>query len=372
MTQAEIAGSGRGDGRPGHTFVDEETSAPLSLATLVGLAVVVAVVASAVGPVRVGLGEMLGLVTGALSGAWSEPLSTGQSVLMHIRLPRVLLGVMCGATLSVAGAVMQGIFRNPLADPGLIGVSAGGALGAVSVIVLGGGAASYWVSATGQFALPLAAFLGAVTATLLIYRLSQVDGQVVVATMLLAGVALNALAMALIGYLTFLSDEQQLRMLTFWTLGSLGGANWQEVVPALLVMLVATVCLFRLARPLNALTLGESDAIHLGVNLRVVKRRAALFTALGVGAAVSMTGIVGFVGLVTPHIVRLTLGPDHRYLLPASAALGAGLLVLADLAARMLVMPAELPLGVVTAILGSPFFLWLLLRQRGQALAGSA
>jgi len=187
----------------------------------------------------------------------------------------------------------------------------------------------------------------------------------VIPTMLLSGVAANALAGAMIGYLTFLSDEQQLRLLTFWTLGSVGAASWQSSLPAIIVMLVATMLALRLARPLNALLLGEDAAMHLGVEVATLKRRCVVLTALAVGAAVSACGIVGFLGLVTPHLVRLLTGPDHRFVLPASALVGAALMLAADLIARTTVSPAELPLGVVTALVGAPFLFWLLQRRRG-------
>ncbi|MEB2317923.1 MAG: iron ABC transporter permease [Pseudomonadota bacterium] len=314
-----------------------------------------------IGPVRLGVGEVLLGLAGALGLADASELGYKAQVLQTVRLPRVLLAAAAGAALSVSGAVMQGMFRNPLADPGLIGVSAGGALAAVAVIVLGPGLLAVF----GGFALPLAAFLGSLATTGLIYRVSQFDGRVVIPVMLLSGVAANALAGALIGYLTFLSDEQQLRLLTFWTLGSVGAASWQASLPAIAVMVVATALALRLARPLNALLLGEDAAMHLGVEVATLKRRSVLLTALGVGAAVSACGIVGFLGLVTPHLVRLLTGPDHRFVLPASAFVGAALMLSADLVARTVVGPAELPLGVVTAMVGAPFLFWLLQRRRG-------
>ncbi len=332
----------------------------LSTAVLLGLAILVGLL---IGPVPVSVVQVLQAV--AASGGLIDSTGLGfeEKVIESVRLPRVLLSAMSGAALRISGAVMQGLFRNPLADPGLIGVSAGGALAAVSVIVLG---TRIGLPELGGLTLPIAAFLGALIVTAVIYRISQVDGRVVISIMLLAGVAANALAGALIGFLAFLSDEEQLRLLTFWSLGSVGGANWQTSLPAMMVMLVATLCSLKLARALNALVLGEDDALHLGVAVGSLKRRAALLTALAVGAAVSACGIIGFVGLVTPHLVRLIAGPDHRFVLPVSALAGAILLTLADLLARTVVIPAELPLGVVTAMIGAPFFLVLLLRHRRQ------
>jgi iron complex transport system permease protein len=282
----------------------------------------------------------------------------------------MVLGLCAGAALGASGAAMQGFFRNPLADPGLIGVSAGGAVAAGFGIVLGGGLLAALPQAVVPLALPLAAFAGALAVVLSIYRLSLLDGRVIVATMLLAGVAANALAFSGIGYMTFLADDAQLRDLTFWTLGSLGGATWDRVLPAVVLMAVSVAGLMGLARPLNGLLFGEADAAALGIDVEDAKRRAALFTALGVGAATAVCGIVSFVGLVVPHLVRLMTGPDHRYVLPGSALLGAALILLADLVARLAVVPAELPLGVVTAAIGAPFFFWLLFRDKKRSALG--
>lgn len=344
------------------------------LAACAVLAAVLFALALSLGPVAIGPGELwaialskLGLA-GAL-GAAGDVAPVKVAVVEAIRAPRALLALTAGAALGAAGATMQGFFRNPLADPTLIGVSSGGALAAVAVIVLGAAALGP-ISAAGAYTLPLAAFLGSLAAVALIYHIAQHDGRVIAATMLLAGVAANALAFSGIGYLTFLADDEQLRTLTFWTLGSLGGATWAGVAPAVLVMAVAALGLQTLARPLNCLLLGEADARHLGVDVERVKRRAALLTALGVGAAVAVSGVIGFVGLVTPHLIRLMAGPDHRYVLPGSALLGAALLLGADLIARLVVQPAELPLGVVTAAVGAPFFLWLLVRDKRRGVMG--
>lgn len=337
------------------------------------LAVISALAALAFGPVPISLGEIV-RAAGIRLGL-AEPYPAGSpeafrvAVLESVRLPRVILGLVCGAVLAAAGAAMQGLFRNPLADPGLLGVSSGAAVAAIATIVLGQRWLGDWLGWLGPFALPLAAFIGAMIVTAVVYRVSRSEGRVVIAVMLLAGVAANALAGALIGYLTFLSDEQQLRLLVFWTLGSVGGANWSTLLPAAIAMLLALAWLLRLARPLDAMALGEDDATHLGIDVARLKRSAALATAIGVGAAVSVTGTIGFIGLVTPHLVRLAAGPSHRQVLLGSALLGASLLLIADLVARFAVAPAELPLGVVTALIGAPFLIWLLGRRR-DALAG--
>ena len=288
------------------------------------------------------------------------------AIIISIRLPRVLLGVLIGGGLAISGAAMQGLFRNPLADPGLIGVSSGAAVAAVAVIVLGSTALDFAIHALGPFALSIAAFGGGAATTFLVYSLSLVHGRVAVSTMLLAGIAINAVAGAITGIFTFIADDAQLRSLTFWSLGSLGGATWPVVGATAPLICFSSLAALRYARPLNALLLGEDEAGHLGYRIEHLKRSLVLLVAAAVGAAVAVAGIIGFVGLVVPHLLRLTLGPDHRLLLPGSALLGASLLLGADLIARVVVAPAELPIGIVTAIIGGPFFMYLL--QRGRRL----
>lgn len=289
---------------------------------------------------------------------WDDSALTAQQrlILDAIRLPRVVLGVLVGAMLAAAGAALQGIFRNPLADPGLIGVSAGAALGAAAMIVLGGD------HFAGPLALPLAAFAGAALATLAVYGLGRRHGIASPPSMLLAGIAVNALAFAGIGLFSYIGDDQQLRQLTFWTMGSLGAAGWSGLAPSVLPIVVALAGLLALANRLDVFALGEREAFHLGLDPRVMVRLAVGLTCLGVGAAVAAAGPVGFIGLVVPHLVRLALGAGHRVLLPASMLLGAILLVAADTAARVVAAPAELPVGLLCSLMGAPFFLWLLRR----------
>ncbi|KAA3449257.1 iron ABC transporter [Mesorhizobium sp. SARCC-RB16n] len=286
-------------------------------------------------------------------------------IVYDIRLPRVILGVLVGAALAVSGAVMQGLFRNPLADPGLIGVSAGSSLGAVAVVVLGGTMLAPLAALLGTLALPLAAFFGGLATTLVLYQIATRRGQTSVATMLLAGIALTALAMAMTGILIFMADDRQLRDLTFWQLGSLGGATWPKISSVGPIIVLALAAMPFLARSLNALALGEATAGHLGIPVQRLKYTAIVGVSAAVGASVAVSGGIGFVGIVVPHLLRLLIGPDNRYLLPASALLGASLLLLADAVARTIVVPAELPIGIVTAVAGAPFFLWILLRKRG-------
>lgn len=300
------------------------------------------------------------------SFAENDALSARDAVIIYdIRLPRVIMGVLIGAALAVSGAVLQGLFRNPLADPGLVGVSAGSSLGAVAVIVLGATVLAPLTALSGTFALPLAAFAGGLATTLVLYRISTRQGRTSVATMLLAGIALGAMALAFTGMLIFIADDRQLRDLTFWSLGSLAGATWQKIGAVAPIIVLALAATPFLARGLNALALGEATASHLGVPIQRLKYVAIVAVAAAVGASVAVSGGIGFVGIVVPHSLRLAIGPDNRYLLPASALLGASMLLLADAVSRTIVAPAELPIGIVTAAVGAPFFLWVLLRKRG-------
>lgn len=288
-----------------------------------------------------------------------------QVVLWQIRLPRLATGLLVGASLAVSGAVMQGLFRNPLADPGLVGVGAGAGLGAVLAIVLGGLLPAALAGWLGMHTVPIAAFLGGWAATLILYRVSTRAGRTSVATMLLAGIALGALAGAATGVLVYAADDQQLRDLTFWNLGSLAGASWAKLSVAAPIMLIAMLGTLGLARGLNGLALGEAAAAHMGIPVQRMKNLAILCVAAATGAAVAVSGGIGFVGIVVPHLLRLSTGPDHRHLLPNAALLGAALLVGADMIARSILAPAELPIGIVTALIGAPIFLWILLRRRG-------
>ena len=287
-----------------------------------------------------------------------------EAVVMSIRLPRTLLGILVGASLAVSGAAMQGLFRNPLADPGLIGVSAGAALAAVCVIVLGSSWLIGLTTLLGDYTLPVAAFFGGAATTIIVYRLANNGGRTDVATLLLAGIAINALAAAGTGLLIYAADDQQLRTLTFWTMGSLGSVTWSALIGALPLFLLPLILIPRLAHALNALLLGEAEASHLGVDVHRIKLWLIIWVAMAVGSAVALSGVIGFVGLVVPHLIRLLIGPNHRFLLPGSILLGATLLLAADLLARTVVTPAELPIGIVTSLVGGPFFLWLLLKRK--------
>lgn len=278
-------------------------------------------------------------------------------VLTAIRLPRVVLAVVAGAALAVSGAALQGVFRNPLADPGLIGVSPGAAAGAAFAIVTG-------IAAFGGATTAIAAFAAGLATAGIGYLAARHHGRTEVVTLILTGVAMSAIAAAVVGVFTYLADDNELRTLVFWTMGSLGTATWSGVVSIAPLAGAAIVALPLFGRALNALVLGEREARHLGFSPERSRVGVIALAALGTGASVSLTGIIGFVGLVVPHLIRLIAGPDHRLLLPASALGGATLLLAADLIARTVVAPAEIPVGVVTALIGGPFFLFLLIHTR--------
>jgi iron complex transport system permease protein len=338
---------------------------PAIILGLLALALVlVLILALAIGPLMVPAGtivkllaEMLGLMPAGTVD------STLRDIVLDLRVPRALSGICIGTLLATGGAVMQGLFRNPLADPGLIGVSSGAALAVASFIVLGGGIA-FLPAELRYYGMPVAAFTGGLVVVLLIQRLASRDGRTDVPTMLLAGIAVTAVVMAGIGLLTFVSDDTQLRSITFWSLGSLGGVGWASMVvlgPVAVVVLLASL---RFADVLDALMLGEREAYSIGFEVERAKRVMVLTVAAGVGAAVAFTGLIGFVGIVAPHMTRLLLGAAHRRLLLGSSLLGGLLVVLADTVCRVIVAPAELPIGVITSLVGAPFFLLLLLHQQ--------
>lgn len=306
---------------------------------------------------------VIGLTVGAYDLLWHHWSEGGADVFWHIRLPRVLMGLLAGAALGVAGALVQGVFRNPLADPGLIGVTGGAALGAGLAILLGAEVGLGWA---GPWGLIVPAFVGGLVVTVLSWRLASRQGQLSVSLLLLMGVAINALAGSGLGLLSYLSTDQQLRALTFWLLGSLSGSQWPTVIPCAGVVALALARPLLVpahARALNALALGEGQARLMGVDVRATQVWSIAAVAMSVGAVTALCGMVGFVGLLAPHLIRLVRGPDHRWVLPGSAVVGGCLVVLADGAARTWVAPAELPLGVLTGLLGAPVFVWMLWRR---------
>lgn len=324
------------------------------LLALLALAVFLALT---VGPVHLTFSQIWASIT----GDGSQVVDT---ILYDIRAPRMLLGVIVGASLAISGASLQGLLRNPLADPSLIGITAGASLAVVFVIVLGGDL----VNALPRYLLPavnpIAAFLGGSIVTLIVLLAAGVGGGFSVGRLILVGVAITAIASALIGVMVYLSNDQQLRELTFWTMGSLAKSNWNTVAVACTLMTTASTLLMRYRRELDLFQLGERAAFHAGVDVQKVKFRICALAAIAVGAGVSVAGPIGFVGLVAPHMTRLFVRASHWIVLPVSGLVGANILLFADLFVRNAIPPAEIPIGIATAILGGPFFLWLLLRNR--------
>ncbi|MER7699518.1 iron ABC transporter permease [Streptomyces sp. NPDC096095] len=324
----------------------------LSLALLAGC-----LLSAAIGAYSIPLGDVLSSVQHRAGLGGQELDRVGESVLWNVRLPRVVLALLVGASLGCAGALMQGVFGNPLAEPGVIGISAGAAVGAVASIALG-------LSFFGNWTVTVCAFVAGLVTVLLVYTLSRSGGRTEVVTLILTGIAVNALAGALIGLFIFFADNAQITQITFWQLGSLSQATWPKVLAVLPCALAGLLIAPFHARGLDLLALGERPARHLGVDVERLRIVLVLVVALLTAAAVAVAGIISFVGLLVPHLLRMANGPGHRFLIPGSALGGALVLVAGDLAARTVAAPAELPLGVLTALFGSPFFFWLLRRTR--------
>lgn len=329
---------------------------------LLGLLVVACLLAVGLGTVWIPPATTVRLVAWKLGVAGQPadlPASTAV-ILFELRIPRVVLAVVVGSALAAAGVVFQALFRNPMADPAIIGVSSGAALGAIAAILLGGGVLA------GGLAVSAAAFIGALCVAFVVYRLARIGPAVQVATLLLAGIAMAAVISAVISLVMSFAGEQ-IRSIYFWLLGGLGGRGWDSVATAAPLVALGVVLSLVAVRDLNLMALGEERAAQLGVEIERFKRLSLATGALLAAAAVSVAGVIGFVGLMTPHILRLVLGADHRRLVPASILGGATFMVLADLAARTVRAPEEIPVGAVTALLGGPFFLYLLRRERRAA-----
>lgn len=318
----------------------------------------------ALGPVSIPPARILATLAG--DGDLTET-----AILWQIRIPRAALGIAVGVSMALSGAALQGLLRNPLAEPGLIGVTAGASLGAVMAIVLGGMLVGFLPAVLAPFLLPLAAFIGGALVITILFSLVRLNAGPSLATLILAGVAINAIVGAAIGVLIYISDDQQLRDLTFWTMGSLGVADSRLIGIVIVLAAVSVPVFLGSARALDLLQLGERAAFYSGLNVNRAKTRIAGATALSVGAVTCAAGPIGFIGLVAPHIARLIFGPGHRILLPASALIGVILVLAADLGVRLAVPPAEPPIGLATSLIGGPFFLWLLMRQvaKGRILA---
>ncbi len=337
------------------------TSLPAVAIFLVALLTVTTLLSLATGAFRISLSDLFGIIGDGPSRDTSEVVA--HNVFWQVRLPRIVLAIIVGASLAVAGVIMQGIFRNPLAEPATVGVSAGAAVGAVIAIIVGLNQLPLGVQ--------LAAFLGGTLSTALVYVLSRSDGKTEVVTLILTGIAINAFAGAVIGFAVFVADDDEIRSVTFWSLGTLGLATWKAVGLVIPLALLGMAMSAKFARVLDTLALGDRPATHLGVRVEPVRLQAIAVVGLLASSAVAATGMIAFVGLLVPHIMRIVLGPRHQHLLWTAALLGASVTLLADLAARSLLSPAELPLGVVTALIGAPFFL-LLLRSTRRSQGGWA
>ncbi|WP_390898675.1 FecCD family ABC transporter permease [Streptomyces fulvoviolaceus] len=328
----------------------------LTVGLVVALLVLVPV-AAGVGAYPIPVGVVLASVQHKVGFGGTELDRVAESVLWNVRFPRIVLALLIGASLGCAGALMQGVFGNPLAEPGVIGISSGAAVGAVGAIALG-------INVFGNWTVTVFAFVAGLATVLLVYVMSRSGGRTEVVTLILTGIAVNAFAGAVIGLFLFFADTAAIQQITFWQLGSLAQATWPKVLAVLPCAVLGLVVAPLYSRRLDLLALGERPARHLGVDVERLRILLVLVIALLTAAAVSVSGIISFVGLVVPHLLRMAAGPGHRFLVPGSALLGAVVLLAADLAARTIAAPAELPLGVLTALLGSPFFFWLLRRTR--------
>lgn len=372
MTAVHERADGAPDGRPDRLPDDlpdledvvAATRAHLRPAVLIaGLVVglvIACLAAAAIGAYEVPPAEVVGSVLHRLGLEMGPvPVGVGESVLWDIRFPRVALALLVGGSLGCAGAAMQGTFSNPLAEPGIVGVSAGAAVGAVTAIVVG-------VTALGTWSVTAAAFAGGLVTVALVYLAARDGGRTEVVTLVLTGLAVNALAGALLGLLMFTSTDAELRSITFWQLGSVAQATWPKVAAVVPVAVLGGLAAVVLAPKLDLLALGERPARHLGVDVERLRLQMLVIVALLTAAAVAVSGVILFVGLVVPHLVRMLVGPSHRVLVVVSGLAGALLLVVADLVARTVAAPSEIPLGVLTALVGSPFFFWLLRRTRAR------
>jgi ABC-type Fe3+-siderophore transport system, permease component len=288
----------------------------------------------------------------------------GRNVFLKLRLPRVILAGVTGAVLGVSGTLMQGLFRNPIVEPGLAGTSAGAALGAALVFVFGEKTTLAFTAPLGSFAVPAMAFAGGFAATMLVYKMSSSFGKVDVFTLLLAGIAVNAVCAAGTGFLSYVARDPQARNITFWNLGTFTTAEWRGVTLVTVFFVIGFLWCLRYGKALNALMLGESEATFLGIDTRGLTLKLLIVNTVMVAVATAMVGVIAFVGLVVPHVLRMLKSSDYTFLLPASALLGAVTMEVVDIVARILIPPAELPIGIITAVFGAPVFLWILLRQR--------
>jgi len=331
------------------------------------LLAIISLVSTTIGPVKISILQIIDILFESINIntnlSSSEISQAFKTVVIDIRLPRILMGIIVGIALGISGAILQGLFRNPLIDPGFIGVSSGAAIGAMFVIMFSQLIAienNFYV----QFLLPVFAMSGGLSTTILVYKMSQMSGKTNIMAMLLSGIAVNAFSGSIIGFLVYRASDMELRSFTFWTLGSLDNSNWLIVSIAVVAILIPIIISINLRKKLDIFMLGDAEAGYLGLNIEKLKKRIIFISALMVGVTVAFCGMIGFIGLVTPHLVRLIMGPSHKTLIFGSAILGAIILILADFISRIIIAPAQLPIGIITSALGAPFFLWLIVSQK--------
>jgi len=343
---------------------DRTQQGVLVLILLAVILVVACLISLGVGPTGVGLRDLWAYATGNATS-----LSAQERVILEaVRLPRTALGLLVGAGLAVSGAMMQGLFRNPLADPGIVGVTSGAGSAAVAAIVLGNTVLAPVAMLLGNQFLPLMAFFGGLFNTWMLYLIATRDGRTSTTTLILSGIAIGALSAAIMGLMIVMADDRQLRDITFWSLGSLGGATFGRVLSILPFIAIVLAIMPFVARGLDALILGDAAAFHMGIPVQRLKTIVIVAVAAACGSTVAVAGSIGFVGIVVPHLLRLAMGPSHRFLLPGSALGGGALLLIADSVARTVAAPAELPIGVITALFGAPVFLFLLIGKKGVSM----
>jgi iron complex transport system permease protein len=337
--------------------------------TLSLLLVIAIVLSAGTGAVYLSFREISALIAHKAFGSGIvNPVHEG--LFFQIRLPRTILCLFVGAALSVSGALMQSLFRNPIVEPGLVGTSAGSALGAALFIVLGSNSFFSHLSFMGDLLMPVCAFMGGLVATVIVYYFSASLNRVNISVMILAGIAVNAIANGATGFLAYIARDPQARSITFWNLGSFAGANWTAVAFAGASTIVGFFLSLRFAKSLNALQLGDTEAGYLGINTERLKISIILINTLLVSIATSLVGIIAFVGLIIPHLLRLMKGSDNRFLIIGSALLGAIVLSITDMVCRVVIAPAEMPIGIITAFIGAPVFLWLLNRMKNNGQKG--
>tara|TARA_Y100001960_G_C14740071_1_gene862507 strand:- start:723 stop:1793 length:1071 start_codon:yes stop_codon:yes gene_type:complete len=337
--------------------------------SLIVILIVLAFFYLIIGPVQIRLDQAIEIILYNFGLINEQNLSFNkihEMVLLNIRMPRLLLAFLVGSGLGMSGAILQGLFRNPLIDPGFIGVSSGAAVGAIISIMFSQIFYTYFGANISIFLLPILAMLGSFFTTFIIYRISKFQNKTNIMTMLLAGIAVNALSGSIIGlFINFISDLE-LRTFTFWTLGGLDMADWRIVSIASFVILSSILFIYSIRHKLDIFMLGDEQASHLGINIELLKKIIILFSSIIVGVSVAFCGMIGFIGLVTPHLIRLFIGPTHQYLIPGSALLGAIILIISDLISKTIISPAQLPIGVITSLIGAPFFIFLILKQKNK------